>query len=62
MKLSLPFFVVGSFAKVVDACAESAGGGGLNSKETSLLLEKRRPTGEEVENELDRWNQRNAAG
>ena len=50
LKLSLPFFVVGNFANVVDPWV----GGGLNSKETSLLLEKRRPTGDVVENELDR--------
>ena len=53
MKLSLPFLVVGSFDKVVDACAESAVGG-LSSKETSLLPENRRPPGDDVENELDR--------
>ena len=52
LKLSRPFFVVGNFTKV-EACAESAGGG-LNSKETSLLLENRRPTGDVVENEVDR--------
>ena len=59
LKLSLPFFVVGNFGKVVDACAglPAVGGGGcggLGSKETSLLPENRRPTGDAVENELDR--------
>ena len=58
LKLSLPFFVVGNFGKVVDAfaglTAVDGGSGGLGSKETSLLPENRRPTGDAVENELDR--------